>query len=120
MVSIELAESQLRVTGSTHSPRWAVRVGRDTGDLRPWHFIHVYSIERGPTMRFRYQLAIRTGFVPNRVGQLIQVDSAPEKNQGFHLRLDAVPCSAAGRGSHFIFVKRFSGSLVAYEDRWIL
>ena len=25
--------------------RWVVRVGRDDGELRPWHYIYVYSIE---------------------------------------------------------------------------
>ena len=33
---------------------WVVRVEGDDGELRPWHYIHVYSIERRLIMRVRY------------------------------------------------------------------
>ena len=30
---------------------WVVRVGGDDGELRPWHYIYVYSIESRLIMR---------------------------------------------------------------------
>jgi hypothetical protein len=33
---------------------WVVRVGGDNGELGPWHYIQVYSIESRPIMRVRY------------------------------------------------------------------
>jgi len=33
---------------------WVVRVGGDDGELRPWHYIYVYSIESRMIMRVRY------------------------------------------------------------------
>ena len=32
---------------------WVVRVGGDDGELRPWHYIYVYSIESRLIMRVR-------------------------------------------------------------------
>ena len=36
------------------SDLWVVRVGADDGELRPWHFIYLYSIESRLIMRVRY------------------------------------------------------------------
>ena len=33
---------------------WVVRVGGDDGELRPWHYIYVYSIASRLVMRVRY------------------------------------------------------------------
>ena len=33
---------------------WVVRVAGEDGELRPWHYIHVYSIESRLMMRVRY------------------------------------------------------------------
>jgi len=33
---------------------WVVRVGGDNGELRPWHYIHVLSIERSLMMGVKY------------------------------------------------------------------
>ena len=33
---------------------WVVRVGGDDGELRPWHYIYVYSIESRLIVRVRY------------------------------------------------------------------
>ena len=32
---------------------WVVRVGGDAGELRPWHFIYVYSIDSRLIIRVR-------------------------------------------------------------------
>ena len=34
---------------------WVVRVGGDDGELRPWHYIYVYSIESRLIMSVRYE-----------------------------------------------------------------
>ena len=33
---------------------WVVKVGGDDGELRSWHYIYVFSIERRLIMRVRY------------------------------------------------------------------
>jgi len=38
---------------------WVVRVGGDDGELRPWHYTYVYSIESRLVMRVRYDSHIR-------------------------------------------------------------
>ena len=42
---------------------WVVRVGGDDGELRPWHYIYVYSIESRLIMRVRYDSHIRLQFL---------------------------------------------------------
>ena len=45
----------LRSVPQTHQPPlWVVRVGGDDGELRPWHYIYVYSIESRLIVRVRY------------------------------------------------------------------
>ena len=34
---------------------WVVRVGGDDGELRPWHYMYVHSIESRLMMRVRYE-----------------------------------------------------------------
>jgi len=41
--------------GETDRTVWVVRVGGDNGELRPWHYIYVYSIESRLIMRIRYK-----------------------------------------------------------------
>ena len=38
-----------------------MRVGGDDGELRPWHYIYVYSIESRLILRVRYDSHIRRG-----------------------------------------------------------
>ena len=40
---------------------WIVRVGGDDRELRPWHYIGVYSIESRLMMRVRYLPSLPTG-----------------------------------------------------------
>jgi hypothetical protein len=40
---------------------WVVRVGGDDGELRPWHFIYVYSIESRLIQRVIYESKSRGG-----------------------------------------------------------
>ena len=42
-----------RANGAVAAPVWAVRVGGDDGELRPWHYIYVYSIESRLIRRVR-------------------------------------------------------------------
>ena len=41
-------------TRGLYQGEWVVRVGGDDGELRPWHYIYVYSIESRLIMRVRY------------------------------------------------------------------
>ena len=51
--------SSLAVLDSVAVPaRWVVREGGDDGELRPWHCIYVYSIERRLMTRVRYDSLI--------------------------------------------------------------
>jgi len=38
-----------------------LRVGGDDGELRPWHYIYVYSIESGLITRVRYDSHLMGG-----------------------------------------------------------
>ena len=43
-----------RSRAQVHLPVWVVRAGGDDGELRPWHYIYVHSIESRLIMRVRY------------------------------------------------------------------
>ena len=47
------------------SPVWVVRVGGDDGELRPWHYIYVYSIESRLMKRVRYDSHIPKSRAPD-------------------------------------------------------
>ena len=50
---------RLSIRKRIEKPLWVVKVGGHDGELRPWHYIYVYSIERRLIMRDRYVCLLR-------------------------------------------------------------
>jgi len=51
---VELDRVDHRLMGNSDHGTTYIRVGGDNGELRPWHYIYVYSIKSRPMMRFGY------------------------------------------------------------------
>jgi len=66
---------------------WVVWVGGDDGELRPWHYIYVYSIESRLIMRVRYDshIRIQISLKPKSGGEGVREEHVPDH----HLRQGA-------------------------------
>jgi len=56
-----------------------VRAGGDEGELRPWHFIYVYSTESRLIMAVRYALEAMVPFSAAREGCEDRIGTGPHR-----------------------------------------
>jgi len=64
-----------------------MRVGGDNGELRPWHYIYVYSIESRLILRVRYDSHIRIQVKETETpSRLAYLRAGPPRRRAVHAR----------------------------------
>ena len=64
---------------------WVLRVGGNVGELQPWHYIYVYSIESGPMMRVRYMETL-AGWAVKGQDSCLQGSGLRVQGSGFRIQ----------------------------------